>query len=185
MSYVAKWPLAMISNAFQRLIPPVKSSIFFCYFQFKRKLKFHICTEYCLGSQMFSQRCEAPYSLKSNNLRQFAPYRVTKKVYFKFVECIFFSIKCKNKKKEALQYLFKCNDNEQFVFVLCISNNYIWKKNTHDSLCFVYSYSTTQVNVTSKFLYVPGKGLHRRHCFDTTARFSITCFLTTIYDDVD
>lgn len=128
MSYVAKWPLAMISNAFQRLIPPVKSSIFFCYFQFKRKLKFHICTEYCLGSQMFSQRCEAPYSLKSNNLRQFAPYRVTKKVYFKFVECIFFSIKCKNKKKEALQYLFKCNDNEQFVFVLCISNNYIWKK---------------------------------------------------------
>lgn len=104
MSYVAKWPLAMISNAFQRLIPPVKSSIFFCYFQFKRKLKFHICTEYCLGSQMFSQRCEAPYSLKSNNLRQFAPYRVTKKVYFKFVECIFFSIKCKNKKKEALQY---------------------------------------------------------------------------------
>lgn len=175
----------MISNAFQRLIPPVKSSIFFCYFQFKRKLKFHICTEYCLGSQMFSQRCEAPYSLKSNNLRQFAPYRVRKKVYFKFVECIFFSIKCKNKKKEALQYFSNVMTmNNLFLYYVSVIIIFE-KKNTHDSVCFVYSYSTTQVNVTSKFVYVPGKGLHRRHCFDTPARFSITCFLTTISDDVD
>lgn len=125
------WPndlLLWLAMRFKDWFPQSNQAYFFVIFSSNANLKFHICTEYCLGSQMFSQRCEAPYSLKSNNLRQFAPYRVTKKVYFKFVECIFFSIKCKNKKKEALQYLFKCNDNEQFVFVLCISNNYIWKK---------------------------------------------------------
>lgn len=127
----------MISNAFQRLIPPVKSSIFFCYFQFKRKLKFHICTEYCLGSQMFSQRCEAPYSLKSNNLRQFAPYRVTKKVYFKFVECIFFSIKCKNKKKEALQYFSNVMTMNN-LFLYYVSVIIIFEKKIHMIPCVSY-----------------------------------------------
>lgn len=127
----------MISNAFQRLIPPVKSSIFFCYFQFKRKLKFHICTEYCLGSQMFSQRSEAPYSLKSNNLRQFAPYRVTKKVYFKFVECIFFSIKCKNKKKEALQYFSNVMTMNN-LFLYYVSVIIIFEKKIHMIPCVSY-----------------------------------------------
>lgn len=127
----------MISNAFQRLIPPVKSSIFFCYFQFKRKLKFHICTEYCLGSQMFSQRCEAPYSLKSNNLRQFAPYRVTKKVYFKFVESIFFSIKCKNKKKEALQYFSNVMTMNN-LFLYYVSVTIIFEKKIHMIPCVSY-----------------------------------------------
>lgn len=101
------WPndlLLWLAMRFKDWFPQSNQAYFFVIFSSNANLKFHICTEYCLGSQMFSQRCEAPYSLKSNNLRQFAPYRVTKKVYFKFVECIFFSIKCKNKKKEALQY---------------------------------------------------------------------------------
>lgn len=126
---------------------------------------------------MFSQRYEAPYLWKSNNLRQFAPYRVTKKVYFKFVVCIVFIIKCKKKKIKKHFNIYSNVMTMNNLVLYYVSLIFIFeKKNTLDSVFFVYSYSTIQVNVTSKFLYVPGQKSPPMTLFDTTARFSITLF---------
>lgn len=62
------------------------------------------------------------------------------------------------------------------------------KKITPYFVCFVYSYSTTQVNVTSKYLYVPGQGSPPKTLFETVILQLDSpshLFLTTVSDDVD
>lgn len=62
------------------------------------------------------------------------------------------------------------------------------KKITPNFVCFVNSFSTTQVNVTSKYLYVPGQGSPPKTLFETVILQLDSpshLFLTTSYYDVD
>lgn len=85
-------------------------------------------------------------------------------------------------------HLFKYNDNVKFytLHVYCITSNYI--EQMHDSVCHVYIHCTTQVNVTSRYLYVPGQGSPPRTPFETVI-LQLFCpshlLLTTVSDEAD
>lgn len=116
--------------------------------------------------------------MKIKIFRQFAPYRVTKNKGF-------LNENIKIKKQFRIYFIMVT----MYTFIsYYVSLLIIFEKNTHDSVCFVYSYSTTQVNVTSKYLYVPGQGSPPKTLFETVILQLDSpshLFLTTVYDDVD
>lgn len=119
-----------------------------------------------------------PFLWKSNNSRQFAPNRMTKSKGF-------WNEDLKIKKQFSIYSILMTLYNFISYYVSLLI---IFEKNTHDFVCFVYSYSTTQVNVTSKYLYVSGQGSPPKTLFETVILQLDSpshLLLTTVSDDVD